>query len=330
MERKGPLELKEARMMDAGQQFWGKYLILEKLQRVTRDGKTMYNLKLGDPTGEMEAVVWENCQISGELEHGRVANFLGDISIFNGKTQMTAKKIKLTEDDFRDFLPQPPTDISVMSAEFHQQIAGISDRYIRALMEIIFNPAMQERFFNAPAARRVHHNYRGGLLEHSLSICRLCLGLCSAYPFLNRDLLIAGSLLHDIGKMEEFELQFSPRYTMPGKLLGHISIGAELVSRNIRELRAQGLDFPQTLEWILVHMVLSHHGSLEYGSPVVPLFPEAIVLHNMDRLDAQIFVFHSKAAEGSSDDPWFTTYDNFFGQQFFTMRYTSVEEPVGE
>ncbi|MDO4539819.1 MAG: HD domain-containing protein [Syntrophomonadaceae bacterium] len=326
MERKGPLEMREARMLGPGEQFWGKYLISEKVQRLTRDGKNMYNLKLVDSTGEMDAVVWENCQLTGELEAGKVANFLGDVSVFNGKNQLTAKKIKVVDDDYRAFLPAPPIDLAALKAEFKHQTERVSDPYLKALLNHIFTPEVRERFFEAPAAKRVHHNYRGGLLEHSLSVCRQCLNLAEGYPYLNRDLLIAGALLHDIGKMEEFEIEFAPRYTMTGKLLGHISIGAELVTRAIRELKAGGLDFPAVAELMITHMVISHHGTLEYGSPVVPMFPEAMVLHNMDRLDAHLFVFHHKAAEGGGEDEWFTPYDNFFGQQFFTYRYAQTED----
>jgi len=315
------LNAQEIKAGSPGQQVAGKFLILDKMYRKTKDGKDMYNLKLGDASGEIDSVVWDNCNITGQLETGAVIGVLGDLGSFSGRLQITAKRIKVLEEDPGDYVKQAE-NLEGLKLHFIELLHSIEDPYLKPLLEQIFNPAVREGFFRAPAAKRIHHNYPGGLLEHTCKAADLCLQMADAYPALNRDLLLSGTLLHDIGKIMEYKNGFSPQYTMEGKLIGHIVIGSELLSREIAVLRKEGLSFPERLEWMIKHMILSHHGSLEFGSPVIPLFPEAFVLHVADNLDAKMFVFNSKMQDNGEEE-CFTNYDSFFAQQFFTYRYTS-------
>jgi len=308
-------------MLTPGQQIFGKYLLLDKLRRKTKDGKDMYNIKLGDSTGEINAVVWENCPITGDFSTGGVIGVLGDLGSFNGKLQVNAKRIKMLEEDPNPYLKGPTLDLATLQPRFEQYIDSVQDLHLQDLLNRVFDPVQKERFYRATAAKTIHHNYSGGLLEHTLEVADLCLQALGVLPGLNRDLMLTGALLHDIGKIAELEIKVIPQYTSEGRLLGHIVLGTEMVTIAINSLRLDGRDFPDELEWMLKHMILSHHGSLEFGSPVIPLFPEALLLHAMDNLDAKMFVFFNKINESGTDGEFFTNYDSFFAQHFFKYRY---------
>jgi len=321
MENKGPYTIKELKTLSPGDQIWGKYLIIESNHRRTKDGKELCNLLLADLSGEMDAVVWDNCQISGELTSGKVIGLLGDVNRYAGKIQIVAKRIKVLDEDYRAYLPGPCIDEEELQASFFKFLNSITDPALKALLDKVFDRQSREKFFSAPGAKKVHHSYGGGLLEHSVTVARACEAVCSIYKDLHRDLLITGALLHDIGKLKELELKLSPAYTVEGRLVGHIVLGCELVDRCISELRTEGVSFPVTLEWMIKHLLLSHHGTMEFGSPVIPMFPEALVLHMLDNLDAKLFIFLTKVHDTDGDDEFFTNYDSFFGQQFFKYRY---------
>jgi len=326
VESRIPLQVKELKNLSPGQQVFGRYLLLDRIQRKTKDGKAMYNLKLGDASGDIDAVAWENCQIAGDMQPGAVIGLLGDMSSFNGKTQVTAKRIKVLEDDPTPYLKGPGLDRQSLEKHFAEMIESVQDIHLRNLLHLMFTPDLKERFYRGAAAKSIHHNYSGGLLEHTLEVCRLCLQAASLWPELNRDLLLVGSLLHDLGKVEELEVKVVPGYTTEGRLLGHIVLGTEMVAAAIKALRQEGQEFPAELEWMLKHMILSHHGALEFGSPVIPLFPEALLLNFMDNLDAKMHVFLNKISESGGENEYFTNYDNFFAQHFFKYRYNLAEE----
>ncbi|HZJ85289.1 MAG TPA: HD domain-containing protein [Syntrophomonadaceae bacterium] len=321
MDKKGPFLIKEIKSLNQGSQLWGKYLVLEKLARKTKDGKDVMNLKVGDASGEIDVVVWENCNVAGEINIGAVIGLLGDLGTYNNRLQVTGKRIKVMEEDVTPYLKGPALDIEVLVEKFDKLISSISDPHILALVQNIFSPELKDAFIKAPAAKRVHHNYPGGLLEHTLQVAYICDMATKLYPALSRDLLIVGAILHDIGKVEEYEIAAVPEYTVSGRLVGHIVLGHEMVDKTIRAIRAQGQDFPDYLEMMIKHMILSHHGNLEYGSPVKPLFPEAFLLHMADNLDAKLFVFLNKIEEDENEDSQFTPYDSFFEQYFFKYRY---------
>jgi len=321
LENKGPFQVKQLKAMNTGQQVFGKYLLLDKVHRKTKDGKDMYNIKLGDATGDIDAVAWENCQITGTFEVGALIGLLGDTGSFNGKIQVTAKRIKVLDEDPSPYLKGPAISLEALQPRFDKYIQSINDIHLKALLSRIFTPDIKEKFFKATAAKSIHHNYSGGLLEHTLEIADLCMQALGVFPGLNRDLVLAGALLHDIGKIVELEIKIVPQYTIEGRLMGHIVLGTEMLAAKIIELRQEGQDFPNELEWMLKHMILSHHGNLEFGSPVIPLFPEALLLHTMDNLDAKMFIFFNKINESGGENEFFTNYDNFFAQHFFKYRY---------
>lgn len=314
----------EMKASSVGQQVSGKFLIMDRVYRKTKDGKDMYNLRLGDSSGEIDAVVWENCRLTGTLASGAVIGVLGDMGNFAGKNQITARIIKVLDEDPGLYLKKAD-NLEELKRHFTELVQSVQDPHLQALLGKVFDNSSRENFFRAPAAKRIHHNYPGGLLEHSCQVADLVLKIAGSYPYLNRDLLLFGALVHDIGKIVEYKNAVTPQYTTEGKLLGHIVIGSEIAAQKIALLKAEGYDFPENLEWMIKHMILSHHGSMEFGSPVIPLFPEAFVLHVADNLDAKMFIFNNKLQENNSEEEYFTNYDNFFAQQFFTYRYPQVE-----
>jgi len=326
VERKGPYLVKEIKVLAPGQQIWGKYLIIEKVTRKTKDGKDLTNIKIGDSSGDMDVIVWDNCQVSEELEPGKVIGLLGDLGLYREKLQLTAKRIKLLDEPADNYLRTPEISIDCLLSDLEAIIASITDIYMRELLRKIFQDELRDTFIKAPAAKKIHHNYSGGLLEHSVTVAKLCEEISKVYPVLNRDLLLTGALLHDLGKIAEYKIKVIPEYTVSGRMLGHIVLGSEILGEQIKKMRDENSYFPEELEVILKHLVLSHHGSLEFASPVVPLFPEALVLHMMDNLDAKMYVFLNRISEENGDDPYFTAYDSLFAQQFFKYRYTSKTE----
>ncbi|MBO8157961.1 HD domain-containing protein [Thermosyntropha sp.] len=321
MDKRGPYVVKDIKKMAQGAQVWGKFLITEKNNRKTKDGREVVNLRIGDSTGEIDVVVWENCQVGGVLQTGKVIGILGDVGSYNNRIQITAKKVKVLDEDPSSYLKTPSVSIEELVNRFEQMLKMVDDSYLKDLLDIIFTDDIKRAFFKAPAARKIHHNYAGGLLEHTIRVAELCIKAASIYPSLNRDLLITGALLHDIGKIEEYEMNVLPEYTVPGRMVGHIVLGHEILDEALKKLVMTRPDMPKELPIMLKHMILSHHGSLEYGSPVKPLFPEALLLHMMDNLDAKLYVFMNRIEEEEDEEGLFTSYDTFFEQYFFKYRY---------
>lgn len=324
----GPYNCKQVGTLASGTQFWGKYIISEKNQRKTRNGRELVNLRLSDQSGFLEAVVWDNCQVQGELHKGQVIGLQADTSSYNNRQQITAKRIKILDEDPSAYVPAAPIPRETLQAELSLLVQSVADQHLSTLLTTVLTPECVAQFSTTPAAKRIHHNYTGGLLEHTLAVARLCDKASQQYPEINRDLLIAGAILHDIGKIKEFALQVTPEYTLQGKLLGHIVMGYQMIDQAIEKMRSSSYDFPPMLENMIKHLILSHHGNLEYGSPVKPLFPEAFLLHVMDNLDAKMFVYSEKMALTENVEEYVTPYDTFHQQQFFTYRYESEKHPA--
>jgi 3'-5' exoribonuclease len=186
---------------------------------------------------------------------------------------------------FADFFPASAREPDEMFAELRETINGIGNEHIRALLDALMDdPEIGPRFKLAPAAKTVHHAYLGGLLEHVLSLCQLCKMTAAHYPIVDLDLLLAGAVLHDIGKIEELSYRRSFGYTDDGQLLGHIIIGLRMVGEKLRDLP----DFPPKLRTLIEHILISHHGQLDFGSPKIPVFPEALLFHFLDNIDSKM------------------------------------------
>ena len=264
-------------------------LVKEKITAMAKNGKPYLTVRLMDKSGEVDAKVWDNVdEIGAQFDKGDFIAVRGKASLYLGKMQVViASLTRLNEDgvDLADFLPETDRDIREMEGELAALLATFTNSHLQSLLRRFFDdPAFMASYRVAPAAKGMHHVYLGGLLEHSLAVAKLVDAVVPLYGNLNRDLLIAGALLHDVGKVREMSYHRAFEYTDEGKLLGHITIGVEMVNERLAAVPG----FPAELAMLLKHMLLSHHGQYEFGSPKRPKTLEATVLSYLDDLDSKI------------------------------------------
>ena len=288
-------------------------------------------LVLADHTGEMLARVWEDApQLAETFQQGQVVKVLGYVEEYLGRSQIIVRKLRPARDDeytLDDFLPRTEKDIAALMQAVRETIDEVQNPHLRALLESFFgDEEFVAAFQRAPCARRIHHAYLGGLLEHVVEVVSLCRALCDLFPQIDRDLLLTGALLHDVGKTLEFEYATDIAYSDAGRLQGHVVLGDRLIAQRIAALP----DFPAELAMRLSHMVLSHHGRYEWGSPRRPKTLEACALHYVDNLDAQVNRFiQILAARRDLSKPW-TEYDTLLKRYLYAgpgeQEDLSVEE----
>jgi 3'-5' exoribonuclease len=266
-----------------------QFLVLSKEIRQKRTGEPYLSLHLADRTGEIEARMWDNVvEVMHTFERDDFVKVKGLPQLHNNRSQFLIHRLRRLQDhevEFSDYFPCSERDPGEMFAELSGIIAGIGNLHLRSLLELIFSdPKFCELYKIAPAAKTIHHACRGGLLEHVLSLCSLGKLVGNHYRKVDVDLLITGVILHDVGKIEELSYDRSFGYSSDGQLLGHIVLGLRFIANKLERLP----DFPPKLRVLVEHMVISHHGELEFGSPKVPLFPEALLLHHLDNLDSKM------------------------------------------
>lgn len=304
------------------------FLVTKKESGVSKSGKPYLVLKLMDSSGEIESRVWDDAErLDKNFQKNDIVGIKGYTVAYQGGLQINLSAISTApegEYSLRDFMPVSQRDPAGMIVELDGVIASIHDENLKALLKGIFeDPEVRSRFISSPAAKSMHHAYLSGLMEHVLSICSLAVKVADHYgSSINRDILLAGALLHDIGKIYELSYERSFEYTDEGRLLGHITIGIELIDRKIRDMKA----FPRELAVLLKHMILSHHGHLEYGSPKRPKTIEAIVLYYLDDLDAKVSAVKS-IIEKDADPTGWTPYQRIFERNIFKGTYNG-EPPV--
>lgn len=273
-----------------GNRMTGVYLCKYKQSAVTKNGKAYENVILQDKTGTIDAKIWDPNSVGiGEFEAMDYIDVVGDVTSFAGALQVSIKRTrKVQEGEYNpaDYLPASRYDIETMYAELLNCIQSVKNPYLSQLLAHYYvnDAEFIKNFKHSSAAKNVHHGFIGGLLEHTLSVVRLCDYYSKAYPVLNRDLLITSAVFHDIGKTRELSAFPQNDYTDDGQLLGHIMIGAEMIHDAVRTIP----EFPQKLENELKHCILAHHGELEYGSPKKPALAEAVALNLADNTDAKM------------------------------------------
>lgn len=283
----------------------GIYFCKQKASAVTKNGKSYDNVIFQDKTGTIDGKIWDpNSMGISEFDAFDYVEIRADVVSFNGGLQLNVKNTRVaSEDEFdpSDYLPCSTKDIEEMYKELIDIIASVKNEYLNALLKIFFEDEENfiKEFKKHSAAKTVHHGFVGGLLEHTLSVTKMCDFFAGAYPILNRDLLITAAMLHDIGKIYEISAFPQNDYTDPGQLLGHIVIGYEIIGKKISEIHG----FPVKLARELKHCILAHHGELEYGSPKKPAIPEAFALNLADNADARLEtiteIVRNDPAEGS-------------------------------
>jgi 3'-5' exoribonuclease len=260
-----------------------------KSLRDKKDGGKYLALVLTDRTGSMEARMWDDAaEASPDFEQGDIVKVKAQVCRYQERLQMKVERIRAAIDgeyDPADYLPATSKNIDALWAELNAYIDSFRDLHLQALLRAFLDdPEIAAAFRQAPAAKAMHHAWLGGLLEHVVSLMGVCDLTAKHYPEVHRDLLLTGAVLHDIGKLHELSWKKSFEYTIEGQLLGHITIGLGMIEKKLETLP----DFPPRLRVLVEHMVLSHHGRYEFGSPKLPMLPEAILLHYLDDMDAKI------------------------------------------
>ena len=285
------------------------YFVVTSLQvRSRKDGSGQYlALTLADRTGQAESRMWENFAESvAGFAQGDIVKVRGEVCRYNGKLQLNLDKVRAaTPDEFElaDFVPHTSKDVQELWSALVRCVDSFSDLSLQALVRsFLEDPVFAAAFREAPAAKALHHAWLGGLLEHVVSLIGICELAAQHYPEIHRDLLLTGAILHDIGKLEELRWGTSFDYTLPGQLVGHITIGFGMIEKKLAAMP----EFPPALRLLVQHMVLSHHGKLEFGSPKVPMIPEAVLLNFLDDLDAKMHLmraeFERQQAQGAAPD----------------------------
>ncbi|HJB28140.1 MAG TPA: HD domain-containing protein [Candidatus Blautia faecavium] len=273
-----------------GDRISGIYLCKQRQSAVTKNGKPYDSIILQDKTGTIDGKIWDPNSVGiEEFDQLDYIEIMGDVTSFAGAMQLNIKRVRKAgegEYDPADYLPVSENSTELMRSQLHAMINSVQNTYLSALLKKLFleDAEFIKAFEGHSAAKTVHHGFIGGLMEHTLSVARLCDYMAGAYPLLKRDLLISAALLHDIGKTRELSSFPLNDYTDEGQLLGHIVIGAQIVHDLAREIPG----FPETLENQLVHCILAHHGELEYGSPKKPALAEAVALNLADNTDARM------------------------------------------
>ena len=293
------------------------FLVTKKDIGISKSGKPYIILRLMDSTGTLEARAWENADALKELFNvDEVCRVKGYAVSYQGACQINVTDIRSLPPEqysIREYLPASEREPAEMMEELEAVLAGLGDVNIKALLKLMFDdPDVKERFMLAPAAKMMHHSYLGGLLEHVLSMCGLADKVAAHYKgVIDRDLLTAGAILHDIGKIYELEYRKSFGYTDEGRLIGHITMGIELVDAKIKEIAG----FPPELAMNVKHLMLSHHGHLEFGSPKRPKTIEAVVLYYLDDLDAKVNAISTLIAV--DDGQRWSPYQRMFERPIF-------------
>lgn len=262
------------------------FMVKQCTRATSNNGTSYLSLLLQDNSGTLDSKMWQIGEGDVEIaQPGNIVRVQGIMGSYKGHPQLKINELYPVHEsdvDMSRFIPVAPIPIETMEKTLEERIESIEDNDLRLLTKTILDKR-HEKYVHYPAAVTVHHAYMGGLLYHSLSVLDLCLKAAENYPILQKDYLLAGALLHDIGKTEELSGYKASTYTTSGNLIGHIALGAMIV-----ENEAKNLNIPEEKRTYLVHMILAHHGELEFGSPKVPATPEALLLHAMDDIDAKM------------------------------------------
>ncbi|MCL2839943.1 MAG: HD domain-containing protein [Defluviitaleaceae bacterium] len=290
------------------------YLCKRKETRESKAGKTFYSLKLQDKTGMIDAKVWDIHTDIGAFEEGDIVKIDGNVVLYQNELQMKVLKLRKSREGEctpSELIPSSTRDLNEMFDELVALIHSVENPYVKTLLEniMIKNEAQAKALKTHSAALHMHHGYMGGLIEHTLSVADICVTLGRKYKYVNRDILIAGALLHDIGKIYELAPMPSSEYTDDGQMLGHIIIGIEMIAEEVAKIP----NFPRELSSLIKHCIISHHGEYEYGSPKLPSTAEAFILHFADNIDAKLTSFAEIIEKDATPGLW-TNFQKALGR----------------
>jgi 3'-5' exoribonuclease len=313
-----------------GQAVTSQFLVREKEIRTSqRTGTSWLQLELADRTGTIPAKMWDNFSVIADtFEQDDVVQIRGRVKLYNGQRELTLEQIIPAGErdyDLGDFLPHTKQDVEKLYAEVREAVAGMKNPWLKRLVSaVVDDPAIAPKFKRAPAAMNMHHAFIGGLLEHVASLIGLSRRVASHYPELDPDLLLAGIVLHDVGKIDELRYSRAFDYTTEGRLLGHITIGVSIVRDKIRVIP----DFPVPLGVLVEHLILSHHGTYEFGSPSLPQIREAVALHFLDDMDSKMAAMRATLEAPAQEDLWTERNPSLRRAILRTDQFLAGEEPT--
>jgi 3'-5' exoribonuclease len=291
------------------------FVVVSKQIKPKKSGEPYLALTLGDRSGQVEAKMWDNVEeVLNAFDQDDFVKIKGLVNKYKNRFQLTIHKLRKlgeTEIDFSDYLPKTTKNIDELWQTLTDYVASFQNPHLKSLVQAFMSdPEIAAAYRNAPAAKTLHHAYIGGLLDHVVSLFNSCDLVCRNYPQVNRDLLLTGVFLHDIGKIHELAYNRSFSYTTRGQLLGHMIIELEMLQAKL----ALVPDFPPELKTLIEHLIISHHGEYEFGSPKLPMFPEALLLHYMDDLDSKMEAMRIQfEREADLESPW-TSYNASLGR----------------
>ena len=295
------------------------FLVHEKEIRNTREGKPYLRLELGDRSGTIEARMWDQFDVAAkDIGRDDFVKVNARVEIYRNKPQLSLQQLRLAkpeEVDLADFLPHTKEDVGKLYAQLLEYAGSIANPWLKELTtSIISDPAIAAKYKRAPAAKVMHHAYLGGLLEHVISLCGLAKQIAAHYPELDVDLLLTAAILHDVGKLDELCFERAIGYTVEGQLLGHIMMEFETVSKAMDAIEG----FPANLKTVVQHMLISHHGQYEFGSPKLPMIREALAFHYMDDLDSKLAAARAALALDTGEPEW-SAYSGALGRKFLRL-----------
>src|SRR2546430_1664489 len=295
------------------------FLVCEKEIRNTREGKPYLRLELGDRSGTIEARMWDQFETAAKgINRDDFVKVQARVEIYKNRPQLSLVQVRLAkpeEIDLADFLPQTKADVAKLYAQLLEYAASVANPWLKKLVtRILDDPATAARYKRAPAAKVMHHAYLGGLLEHVISLCGLAKQVAAHYPELDVDLLLTAAILHDVGKLGELCYERAIGYTVEGQLLGLIVMEIETVSKAMDAIES----FPANLKIVVQHLLISHHGQYEFGSPKLPMIREAMAFHYMDDLDSKLAAARAALALDSGEPQW-SAYSAALGRKFLRL-----------
>lgn len=306
------------------------FLVRTKEIRTTQAGKPYLRMELGDRTGSVETVMWDRIELAAsQVQAGDIIEVKARVGVYKNKPQLSLDAVRLAPAegvDLADFLPHTKEDVEKLYAELRQTAESLKNPWLRALtLRIIADPGIAARYKRAPAAKIMHHAYLGGLLEHVMSLCRLCRSVAAHYADLDLDLLLTAALLHDVGKLDELCYERAIGYTTEGQLLGHIVMELETVNRAMDAIES----FPPAWRTVVQHVLISHHGQYEFGSPKLPMLREALIFHYLDDMDSKLAAARS-ALDGNSGDPEWSEWSPALERRFLRLDEFLKQRQSGE
>jgi 3'-5' exoribonuclease len=307
------------------------FLVSEKEIRSTRDARRYLRLELTDRTGSIEARMWDGFEKdAATFDREGYVKVQARVENYRGKLQLAIDRVRRAEPsevDSGDYLPQTKLDVDALYAKLREYGEGIGNPALRRLVaSVLDDPDIAPRLKRAPAAKMMHHAYLGGLIEHVVSLCGLARLVAGHYPEVDSDLLMTGVILHDIGKLDELSYDRSIGYTTTGQLLGHIMLEYEVVTKKMDEIEG----FPPELKTLVQHMLISHHGQYEFGSPKLPMFREALLLHYLDDMDSKMAATRGALESEAGDEAW-TAFNPALERRMLRIEdFLKSEKPVAE